>query len=118
MNRAERYRLTSCLLFLIVSVLFSSSAFAEWKEKVLYSFQGGNDGATPAGGVVFDKKGNLYGATTDGGSVCPSPGCGMVFQLTPPSKQASGWMETILYSFSGSDGSQPAGSVILDANGN
>jgi hypothetical protein len=37
-------------------------------EKVLYSFQGGNDGQTPAGGVVFDNAGNLYGATYEGGS--------------------------------------------------
>src|SRR5271170_6071356 len=118
MNRAERYRLTSCLLFLIVSVLFSSSAFAEWKEKVLYSFQGGNDGSTPAGGVVFDKQGDLYGATTDGGSACPSPGCGMVFQLAPPIKKGGSWTETILHGFSGTDGSQPAGSVIVHANGN
>src|SRR5271154_2996250 len=38
-----------------------SSASAEWKEKVLYSFQGAPDGSFPGGGVVFDKAGNLYG---------------------------------------------------------
>jgi len=105
-----------CLLF---AATLAVPASAEWKEKVLYSFQGGSDGATPAGGVAFDKKGNLYGATTDGGSACPSPGCGTVFQLTPPAKKGAGaWTETILYGFSGSDGSQPAGGVIMDAKGN
>ena len=45
---------------LILSVGLAAPASAEWKEKVLYSFQGGtNDGFVPAGGVVFDKQGNL-----------------------------------------------------------
>jgi len=109
---------TYTLARVIVVVALVSSASAEWKEKVLYSFQGGSDAATPAGGVAFDNKGNLYGATTDGGSACPSPGCGTVFQLTPPAKKGEAWTETILYGFSGNDGSQPAGSVIVDAKGN
>ena len=45
-----------------------STASAEWNEKVLYSFQSVPDGATPVGAVVFDKQGNLYGTTRDGGS--------------------------------------------------
>jgi hypothetical protein len=104
---------------LLALVIFASDlSAAEWKEKVLYSFQGGSNGATPAGGVVFDRKGNLYGATTDGGSSCPSPGCGTVFQLTAPATKGGAWTETILYGFSGNDGSQPAGSVIVDTKGN
>jgi hypothetical protein len=64
-----RSRLLVHPLALCVAILVMvSTASAEWKEKVLYSFQGGTDGATPAGGVVFDKAGNLYGTTTDGGS--------------------------------------------------
>src|SRR6202044_3969887 len=73
------------LPMLVVILMFASSASAEWKEKVLYSFQGGSDGQSPAGGVVFDKAGNLYGATYEGGSTCPSPGCGTIFQLSPGS---------------------------------
>src|SRR5215831_9257940 len=38
-----------------------------WKEKILYSFQGGNDGYFPQGGVIFDTSGNLYGTTSGGG---------------------------------------------------
>jgi uncharacterized repeat protein (TIGR03803 family) len=119
MTRKGNCRLVVRVLHLCV-VLFAlvSVASAEWKEKVLYSFQGVSDGATPAGGVAFDQKGNLYGATTDGGSACPSPGCGTVFQLTPPAKKGGAWTETILYGFSGNDGSQPAGSVIVDTKGN
>jgi hypothetical protein len=119
MTRKGYFRFVARVLCLcLVLVALVSFASAAWKEKVLYSFQGGSDGATPAGGVAFDKKGNLYGATTDGGSSCPSPGCGTVFQLAPPTQKGGAWTETILHGFSGSDGSQPAGSVIVDANGN
>jgi len=98
-------------------------ASASWEEKVLYSFQGGNDGAIPAGGVVFDKAGNLYGATSQGGgSNCPPiSNCGTVFQLSPPVKKGDPWTESILHVFlgvPGNDGATPAGNVAVDANGN
>jgi len=48
------------LWFVFVAILtLGSFASAAWNEKVLYSFQGGSDGAYPAGGVVFDSAGNL-----------------------------------------------------------
>ena len=88
-----------------------SPAYPEWKEKVLYSFQGGpNDGATPAGGVVFDSSGNLYGATTQGGGGCPIDQCGTVFELTPPQAKNGSWTETLLHIFKGNtsgDGNTP-----------
>jgi len=99
-----------------------STASAVGKEKVLYSFQGGTgDGEYPAGGVVFDKAGNLYGATTDGGGECPPAQCGTVFQLAPPVQNGDPWTETVLYIFKGNgsgDGNTPAGSVIIDSAGN
>jgi uncharacterized repeat protein (TIGR03803 family) len=117
MIQKERSRQTIRPLLLVLLILmFASSASAEWKEKVLYSFQGGNDGQSPAGGVVFDKAGNLYGATYEGGSTCPSPGCGTIFQLSPGN--GGTWTETILYEFNGDQGSYPEGGVIADANGN
>ena len=64
------------LWLLVLGVLmlgFTSAASAQWSEQVLYSFQGGTDGSTPTGGIVFDKAGNLYGATTDGGADNCSP---------------------------------------------
>ena len=98
-------------------------ASAEWKENVLYSFQGIPDGAVPAGDVVFDKAGNLYGATQDGGSSsCDGPGqCGTVYQLTPPTHKGGAWTETVLYVFKGhayNDGATPAGGVVTDQAGN
>ena len=97
------------------------SANGRWKEKVLYTFQGGTDGGGPAGNVLFDALGNLYGTTEWGGtpSGCPEEyhdGCGTVFQLSP--NPDGSWTESVLYRFQGSpDGSQPAG-LNFDAAGN
>jgi hypothetical protein len=100
-----------------------STASAEWKEQVLYSFQGVTDGQLPLGGIVFDSKGNLYGATTQGGATNCSPlaDCGTVFQLTPPAKKGDSWTETVLYVFKGAkqgDGDEPAGGLLIDSQGN
>jgi uncharacterized repeat protein (TIGR03803 family) len=118
MTPQSRTRLATSLTVILIILSFTSPASAEWKEKVLHSFQGGKDGSLPAGGVVFDSAGNLYGVTTDGGLSCPAPGCGTVFQLAPPARNGDPWTETVLHVFNGNDGSRPAGSVILDANGN
>jgi len=105
---------------------FAQGASAEWKEKVLYSFQGlPNDGAYPAGGMVSDKAGNFYGATGwGGGSVMECPGiaqCGIVYQLKPPTEKGRPWAETVLYIFKGvnyNDGNTPQGGEIFDQAGN
>ena len=111
----------SFVIVLAMLTLVSPSS-AEWKEKVLYSFQGGtSDGASPAGGVVFDAAGNLYGATDQGGGECPPAQCGIVFQLAPPAKNGDPWTETVLHVFKGNasgDGNTPVGSVIIDRSGN
>jgi hypothetical protein len=123
MKRKERPRSASSLLVFLALVLFSSTASASWKEKVLYSFQGIPDGAQPAGGVVFDQAGNLFGATTGGGSSsCVSFGeCGTVYQLTPPVKKGDPWTEAVLYVFQGNaanDGATPGGGLVIDSSGN
>jgi hypothetical protein len=109
---------------LLALVIFASTlSAAEWKEQVLYSFQGAPDGAVPAGSVVFDKAGNLYGATDGGGSSsCDGPGqCGTVYQLTPPTQKGGAWTETVLYIFKGhaqNDGATPEGGLLIDEAGN
>jgi uncharacterized repeat protein (TIGR03803 family) len=108
-------------LLLIGIFAMGSVAEATWKEKVLYSFQGGTDGSTPAGGVVFDAAGNLYGTTQQGGGTTCAPisFCGTVFQLT---KKSGSWTETVLHVFAGvtgnNDGATPAGGLVIDAAGN
>jgi len=90
------------------------SAVGVWAatEKVLYSFTDGSDGGYPAGGVIFDSAGNLYGTTSSGGVY----NLGTVFELSPLN---GGWVETVLYNFTGhSDGSSPSGGLLIDKFGN
>jgi len=58
-------------------------ASAADQEKVLYAFDGGADGISPSGTLVFDAVGNLYGTTVNGGDYrCELyMGCGTVFKL-------------------------------------
>jgi len=88
-----------------------------WKEKVLYNFNS-KDGWFPASSPpVFDAAGNLYGTTYYGGVHCAgSYGCGSVYELSPTSD--GGWTEKTLHVFSGPDGSNPFGGLVLDAAGN
>jgi hypothetical protein len=70
-------------------------------------------------GMVFDTKGNLYGATDWGGA----DGAGVVFELTPPTQAGGSWTENLLYSFdpqstTTKDGSFPCGNLAIDAAGN
>jgi len=51
------------------------------KEKVLYSFTGGADGAGPAGSVILDGAGNLYGTCSQTSNPAMP---GTVFELTLP----------------------------------
>jgi uncharacterized repeat protein (TIGR03803 family) len=85
-----------------------------WKKKLLYSFSGGNDGGQPVSGLIFDKKGNLFGTTDLDGA----DGQGVVFKLTPDTH--GGWAESVLYTFTGQngDGSGPGGSLVFDQAGN
>lgn len=81
-----------------------------WTESVLYNFQGGNDGAAPSAGLVFDRAGNLYGTTISGG---PSLD-GTVFQLT---RSSGSWTESVIHRFGGKDGAYPVDSLVLDDAG-
>jgi hypothetical protein len=112
----------SCLLCAVALTLAASAA---WKEKVLYSFQGGTkDGSYPYGSVIFDTQGNLYGVLQDfGGDSCAPLGgeCGAVYQLSPPAQKGGSWTETLLYEFQGkgaNDGESPNSGLIMDKSGN
>jgi uncharacterized repeat protein (TIGR03803 family) len=94
-------------------------ARGKWKETILHSFKGGSDGNAPFGAVAFDKAGNLYGTTEEGGdpSCDPPYGCGAVFKLAPEAKCR--WKETVLHRFNGSDGYGPSTEqLVLDETGN
>jgi hypothetical protein len=95
MDRNRYSRVVSRLLALFaVALTVAVPASASWKEKVVYSFQGGTDGSLPAGGVIFDKAGNLYGLTIYGGSTaCPPGSCGTIYELSPPQQKGGAWTE-------------------------
>jgi len=81
-------------------------------ESVLYNFTGGADGKYP-GGLAIDVSGNLYGTALMGGeNMCDGVGCGVVFKVS----STGGF--TVLHSFSGTDGSEPIGSLAEDKAGN
>ena len=112
-------------LLLAVSVIFITLAIAGAavaagpRESVIYSFQGGNDGSYPYGGLVAGRGGALYGTTSQGGGGSCSGGCGTVFHLAPQSTVGGPWVETVLYTFTGgSDGATPWASLIVDGAGN
>ncbi len=86
-------------------------------ETVLYSFTGGADGGTPWAGLIRDEEGNLYGTGAAGGdlsgcSIGGGFGCGVVFKLDPHGNQ------TVLYSFTGTDGYFPYAVLVRDEKGN
>jgi uncharacterized repeat protein (TIGR03803 family) len=80
-------------------------------ETILYSFQGGADGAEPFASLVRDKLGNLYGTTLFGGN---NLNYGTVFEL-----DANG-TETPLHIFAGypTDGGYPYAPLVRDGAGN
>jgi uncharacterized repeat protein (TIGR03803 family) len=78
-------------------------------ETILWSFQQGG-GSEPAGGLVLDSTGSIYGTTYGGGRY----GNGVVYKL---SQTSDGYAETVLHAFSdGADGAFPTGSMVLKGN--
>ncbi len=85
---------------------FLPNLLAPWLETTLYSLAAGT-----YAGVVFDRAGNIYGTTYNGGSYS----AGSVFELSPSN---GGWMQTVIHSFSGLDGNFPVAGLVIDAAGN
>jgi len=81
----------------------------EGKYSALYSFTGGADGQTPAGGVTIDETtGDLYGTATFGNS-----GNGVIYRLSSNGKL------TVVHAFDGThDGTSPVGTLVRDKLGN
>src|SRR5581483_7538119 len=99
-----------------------------WSESVLYSFCY-YDSVCPQGdftnGLTIDAAGNLYGVASSGGPPCLGfdTGCGLAFELSPPTIEGSPWNYTIIYSFCSvgqycEDGIGPAGPLTFDQSGN
>jgi uncharacterized repeat protein (TIGR03803 family) len=89
------------------------AAGGTWQWRVLHNFNG-TDGAEPYANLSFDRFGNLYGTTFQGGAYI----VGTVFELTP--EPGGIWKEKVLHNFDyhGEDGFYPAGPVVIDSAGN
>lgn len=113
--RAVRTIFLLPLVFLFFAALDGAYAYT---FSVLYTFQGGKDGAGPYGHLVRDNAGNLYGATFDGGGGCQSEfdyGCGTAYKLAPDGT------ETVLRAFGTKlrgDGHFPSSGLVEDKAGN
>ena len=82
-----------------------------WTETVLYRFSGGSDGVYPVN-LIFDRAGNLYGSTLDGGA----DSNGLIYELA---HTGNNWVKSTLYTFTGgSDGGGPNGMLAFDQAGN
>ena len=100
-----------CFLFIALLGLLRPQPTQAQTESVLYSFcpvSGCLDGSAPAGNLLLDAQGNVYGTTRYGGA----HQYGTAFKVT-----ASG-METVLHSLGRFGGAYPEGSFIRDAKGN
>jgi uncharacterized repeat protein (TIGR03803 family) len=87
-----------------------SPAGSGYTESILYYFQSGTGGANPAGSLLADSKGALYGTTAGEGA----HGYGTAFKLTPTK---SGYTETVLHQFEGTTSRSPTSGLVADQGG-
>jgi hypothetical protein len=67
------------------------------------------EGSGPGWELVSDKNGVLYGTDRD---------AQVVYKVIPPAVSGGDWSYSVLYTFSGSDGSDPFGRLLMDGSGN
>jgi len=106
----------SCAALFGCGTVFSltppASPGGEWTETLLYVFRGRADGSNPIG-ITMGGDGVFYGTTNN----LRSAGVGTVFSLTPPASTGGAWTETVLYTFTGTDGGDPQASVTIGKDG-
>ena len=115
MHRKQMFRIILVILAIMaLTLILGSSAWAAEQYKTIHRFnkQTGVRGFAPAGALILDAAGNLYGTTYSGGA----SGVGTVFELTP--NLDGSWTESVLHSFNGADGADPYSGLIFDAAGN
>jgi hypothetical protein len=120
MPRGSFLLFTRFLAILNLVIALATSPAKAATMKILYTFQGGDDGGWPWAVLLLDEKtGALYGTTEVGGNeLCGNSvdfGCGTVFSLTP---SPNGWTEKVLYRFQGgSDGANPRAPLVPRPDG-
>jgi uncharacterized repeat protein (TIGR03803 family) len=109
-GNTARFQHVSLAAFVVASVFAAGSISAQAATFATdYKFLGGNDGASPHGGLVADGDGVLYGTTANGGPTF----AGTVYSLTK--KPAGGWTHKVIYTFKGApDGAGPSVGLTVD----
>ncbi len=87
-----------------------SPSGSSWTTTILHTFKG-TDGTLAYGGLIKDQAGNLYGASSSGGT--GNDYGGVVYELTP---NGGSWNFQVIYNLPGLRG--PFGNLTLDAAGN
>ena len=111
---------TRFLTILILTIALAAGPTMAATAKILYTFQGRDDGGRPWATLLLDEKtGTLYGTTEVGGvKLCGNDfdfDCGTIFSLTP---SPNGWTETVLYRFQGGDdGANPRAPLVPRPDG-
>ncbi|MFZ0770025.1 MAG: choice-of-anchor tandem repeat GloVer-containing protein [Candidatus Sulfotelmatobacter sp.] len=95
----------------------SPQSNGSWKETVLYRFPSPDGVGGPAGSVVFDSQGNLYGALYYGLGGSGQSSRGAIYELA---QQSSGpWKLILLYNFTAGDSAQfPDSRLTFDSSSN
>ena len=92
------------ILAVAAALAFSSLRASGQTFQTIYSFRGSTDGSLPRSSLLYTGNGKLYGTTYYGGT----NGMGTVYELAP---SQSGWKESVIFSFNGTDGSNPIAGV-------
>jgi uncharacterized repeat protein (TIGR03803 family) len=95
--------LTLALFLVVVNPFVQAQTFT-----VLHAFHSSPDGASPYGGLVLDRAGNVYGITFTGGPY----GNGVIYKVDPAGN------ETILHRLSHHEGCCSFGNLLMDKAGN
>lgn len=109
MNKPQENHQWAAVIVTAIVVMLATTAAAAQTFTVLHTFAGGSaDGKYPAGGLVEDLDGNIFGATQEGGT----SGSGTIFEIDPAGN------ESLLYSFTGgADGGFPRSTLLLNPKG-
>jgi uncharacterized repeat protein (TIGR03803 family) len=91
-----------------------SKSAGKWRERVIHTFTGGEDGGVGSlGRLIVDNTDTIYGVAETGGA----HGFGTVFRLVPTAKGR--WKFSTLYAFQGTpDCASPYGGLLEDSVGN
>ena len=111
-QKLSRARVLVALALGLLTLLTGALPASAQTETILYNFCAHTkcfDGSAPVGPLARDSKGNLYGATEQGGT----SNAGVIFKLTPQGKYS------VIYNFKDTtDGGQPGTGVVFDSHGN